>query len=152
MAVEPLKTIVAMSSKNITFPSDCNSEGIEIEYIKSRDVLRVHGFYNHFVGIEGSEITVKDFADQLGIDLRKKRKKMNILLTDEEINDAIQAYPGKWACMNPEQRMFLEGVCKYVAQAQINKMKHGTRSTHLSEVWCNVNEGTKGISGGEDNE
>ena len=70
---------------------------------------------------------------------------MNLLLTDEEINEAIQSYPGKWACLNPEQKMFLEGVCKYVAQAQINKMKYGTRSTHLSEVWCKVNEGAKGI-------
>lgn len=49
------------------------TSGIQIEYIKSRDVLYISGFYDSCVGIEGTEISVKDFCDRLGIDIKKKR-------------------------------------------------------------------------------
>ena len=43
------------------------SSGIEVEYIKSRDVLRISGFYDLIVGIESTEISFKDFCERLGI-------------------------------------------------------------------------------------
>jgi hypothetical protein len=60
----------------ITFPEDRSyrNSGIRIQYIKSRDVLYIDGFYDDFVGIEGTEISVKDFAERLGIDLKRNRK------------------------------------------------------------------------------
>jgi len=45
------------------------TSGIQIEYIKSRDVLYISGFYDSFVGIEGTEISFNDFCDKLGIKL-----------------------------------------------------------------------------------
>jgi len=63
-----------MKPKEITLPEVAyQSAGIQIAYIKSRDVLYVSGFYDHFVGIEGTEISIKDFCDRLGIDLNRKR-------------------------------------------------------------------------------
>ncbi len=51
------------------------SSGIEIEYIKSRDVLYVSGFYDGgYGGIQGTEISITDFCSKLGVDLTKKRK------------------------------------------------------------------------------
>lgn len=60
--------------KTITLPKDNVGCGIRIQYIKSRDVLYIDGFYDDFVGIEGTEISVKDFAERLGIDLKRNRK------------------------------------------------------------------------------
>ncbi len=49
------------------------SSGIQIEYTKSRDALYISGYYDDCVGIQGTEISVKDFCARLGIDLKKKR-------------------------------------------------------------------------------
>ena len=50
------------------------SSGIQIEYIKSRDALYISGFYDNCAGIEGTEISFKDFCDRLGIDFSKSRR------------------------------------------------------------------------------
>ena len=63
-----------MKPKQITLPEvDYRSSGIQIEYIKSRDVLYISGYYDYCAGIEGTEISFKDFCNRLGIDLRKRR-------------------------------------------------------------------------------
>lgn len=64
-----------MKTKKLELPENVpyQSSGIGIEYIKSRDVLYISGYYDHFVGIEGTEISFKEFCDRLGIDLGKKR-------------------------------------------------------------------------------
>lgn len=54
-------------------PNDFRTSGIQIEYIKSRDVLYISGYYDECVGIQETEITFKDFCDRLGINLNKKR-------------------------------------------------------------------------------
>lgn len=59
--------------KKIVMPEDATSEGMTIEYVKSRDVLIISAFYDHIVGIEKTEISIKDFADRLDIDLGKRR-------------------------------------------------------------------------------
>ncbi len=62
-------------SKEIILPERVGyqTSGIQIEYTKSHDVLYISGFYDSCVGIQGTEISVKDFCDRLGIDLRKVR-------------------------------------------------------------------------------
>lgn len=61
-------------SKSIIFPEYWNdSSGIEIKYIKSRDSLYISGYYDHIVGIEGTEIKFKEFCNRLDINLGKKR-------------------------------------------------------------------------------
>ena len=61
-------------SKKIVVPEYCISSGVIIKYIKSRDAIVISGFYdNHTVSIESTEMSVKDFAERLGIDLAKKR-------------------------------------------------------------------------------
>jgi len=64
-----------MKPKQMQLPKDylSQSSGIMVEYIKSRDVLNIWGWYDHFVGIESTEIPFKDFCEQLGIDPLKKR-------------------------------------------------------------------------------
>ena len=48
--------------------------GIAISYIKSHDVLYISGFYDGGCGgIQGTEISVKEFCEKLGIDLKRKR-------------------------------------------------------------------------------
>ena len=51
--------------KSIQFGNE--SSGIKIEYIKSRDVLCIFGWYDHYVGIEGTEINFCEFCEKLGI-------------------------------------------------------------------------------------
>ena len=55
--------------KKLIFPEVpwYQSSGIEVEYIKSRDVLRISGWYDSIAGIESTEISVKDFCERLGI-------------------------------------------------------------------------------------
>ena len=64
-----------MKHKQLIFPEvqGYQSSGIQIEYIKGRDMLRISGFYDAIVGIEGTEITVKDFCERLGINPAKLR-------------------------------------------------------------------------------
>jgi len=61
--------------KEIIFPEmeGRQSSGIQVEYTKSRDVLYISGYYDDCVGIQGTELSVKDFCDRLGIDLKRKR-------------------------------------------------------------------------------
>ena len=63
-----------MKSKQLIFPETkgYQSSGITIEYIKSRDVLYISGWFDAIVGIEGTEITFGAFCDKLGIDLKRK--------------------------------------------------------------------------------
>ena len=44
-----------------------NASGIEIDYIKKRKSLVISGWYDHFVGIEPSELTLAQFFARLGI-------------------------------------------------------------------------------------
>jgi len=44
-----------------------SSDGILIEYVKSRNVLRISGWYDDIVGIAAWEIPLKEFCDKLGI-------------------------------------------------------------------------------------
>ena len=62
-------------SKELIFPEvkGHQSDGIQIKYIKNRDILYISGFFDNCVGIEGTEINFKDFCDRLGIDLKKER-------------------------------------------------------------------------------
>lgn len=64
-----------MKPRQLIFPEvkGYQSSGIQIEYIKSRDTLRISGFYDLIVGIEGTEITVKDFCEKLEINLKARR-------------------------------------------------------------------------------
>jgi len=55
--------------KQITFGG--GSEGIQIEHIKSRDALRISGWFDHCVGHGDTEISIKEFCDKLGIDLKR---------------------------------------------------------------------------------
>jgi len=62
--------------KKLVFPETKHyqSSAVEIAYIKSRDVLWISAFYDSgFCGIEGTEISIKDFCERLGINLNKKR-------------------------------------------------------------------------------
>ena len=56
-------------SKSITFGNE--SSGIGVEFVKSRRVIRVHGWFDHYCGIEEHEITLVDFCRKLGIGKRE---------------------------------------------------------------------------------
>ena len=63
--------------KEILFGSETRT-GIGIEYIKSKKILNVWGWYDTMVGIEGDTISLKDFCNKLGItekDLKRVNKK-----------------------------------------------------------------------------
>ena len=44
-----------------------NRSGIDITYIKSRNVLSIGGWYDSCVGIQNREMSVPEFCKQLGI-------------------------------------------------------------------------------------
>ncbi len=49
------------------------NSGIQVKYIKSRDMLYISGWYDSVVGIEGTEIRFKDFCQRLGIQIGVRR-------------------------------------------------------------------------------
>ena len=51
------------------------NSGVRIEYVKSRKMLYIYGWYDGFVGIEHMAYTLDEFCKQLGI----------TLLTEEEV-------------------------------------------------------------------
>jgi hypothetical protein len=77
------------------------TSGIQIEYIKSRDILNISGFYDNCVGIEGTEIPFTEFCDKLGISLNRSKVKdgkktygefNNVSLSDTEYNKLIAKF------------------------------------------------------------
>jgi len=55
--------------KRVDFPLNRDNwhSGITIEWIKTRQTLNIHGFYDNFVGIEGTSVTLREFFDLFGI-------------------------------------------------------------------------------------
>lgn len=52
--------------------------GIDITWYKTRQILSIGGWYDSMVGIEGEDLTLRDFFDRLGItkkDCQKAFKK-----------------------------------------------------------------------------
>jgi hypothetical protein len=47
-----------------------NYSGITIEYIKSKKLFYISGFYDSCVGIEGKYISLKEFIEYFGITLK----------------------------------------------------------------------------------
>lgn len=47
-----------------------SDSGICIEYVASRKVFYIWGWYGHFVGIEGGEISLEEFYKKLGIKVK----------------------------------------------------------------------------------
>ena len=57
------------------FPRNDNEHsGISIDYIKSRKILDISGWYDTMVGIEGDRIPLADFLNGLGITLKDCEK------------------------------------------------------------------------------
>ena len=54
--------------------SDCGADGIDITYTKSRNVLRIGGWYDGMVGIESHEMGLSEFLRQLAIPSRQIEK------------------------------------------------------------------------------
>jgi len=53
--------------KTIYLPENATHAGIDITYIKSRNELRIGGWFDSMVGISGGSIPLKDFFFKLGI-------------------------------------------------------------------------------------
>ena len=56
--------------KKAIFPPDAQRSGIDVVYIQRRRTLRISGWYDSFVGIEPTEITLKEFFERLNITLK----------------------------------------------------------------------------------
>ena len=50
------------------------SSGIMIEFVKSKDLLCIHGWYDSFVGIEGACINIQHFLEAIDISPNKLRR------------------------------------------------------------------------------
>lgn len=51
----------------IDITNEWGSSGITIEYVKSRDVFYISGWYDLMVGIEGAEISRSELFSLLGV-------------------------------------------------------------------------------------
>ena len=53
----------------LTLPSDpkWRHSGVDITYVKSRNVLYIGGWYDSYVGIPSTEMSVPEFCEKLGI-------------------------------------------------------------------------------------
>ena len=50
------------------------SSGVDVEFVKSRQMLYFRGWFDSFVGIEGGHMTLREFFDKLGIDEKTVKK------------------------------------------------------------------------------
>lgn len=49
------------------FPENATSSGIDITWTKTKQRIDVGGWYDSYVGIETTQLTLKEFFDRLGI-------------------------------------------------------------------------------------
>ena len=56
-----------MTNKAKSIKLGNRSSGIEVAYVKSKRVIRLGGWYDSFVAIEGGEMPLGEFLRQLGI-------------------------------------------------------------------------------------
>jgi hypothetical protein len=59
--------------KTVYFPEPAgprDRSGIAVEWTKTRGVLHISGWYDTYVGIQGTEISLREFFDRLGITSR----------------------------------------------------------------------------------
>ena len=57
-----------LSKQRIDFTDEQYSRsGVCVEYVKKSNTLNVHGWYDTYVGIEGSVIGLREFLDALGV-------------------------------------------------------------------------------------
>ena len=64
-------------AKTIFLPlnrDEYHNSGIDITYVKSTQVLRIGGWYDSCVGIEGGSFTLKEFFDLVGISFNDCKK------------------------------------------------------------------------------
>lgn len=60
--------------KTAYFSMDSDREGIDIKWTPSTQRLLIGGWYDGMVGIQGTELTLKEFFDKLGITEEQCRK------------------------------------------------------------------------------
>lgn len=63
--------------KLIYIPSQQSRSGIDITWTPSAQRLDISGWYDSFVGIEGTSYTLREFFDLLGITEKDCRKAFN---------------------------------------------------------------------------
>ena len=51
----------------IYIPEHAGHSGIDVTWVKSKGELRISGWYDGCVGIEGETLTLKEFFEKLGI-------------------------------------------------------------------------------------
>lgn len=66
------------AKQRITF-SEHDSSGITVSYVKSRESLSIHGWFDHFVGIEGGSISFVEFCKALGVEKKTLMKALEEL-------------------------------------------------------------------------
>lgn len=60
--------------KTAYYPEDHKDSGIDITWTKSKQRLDIGGFYDSFVGIKPTSVSLRKFFDQLGITLKDCQK------------------------------------------------------------------------------
>ena len=63
-----------MKPKVIICPPDADRSGIQVRFTKASQSLNISGWYDTFVGIEPTTISLRDFLKQLGITEAQCRK------------------------------------------------------------------------------
>jgi len=58
----------------IYIPKDAKSSGIDVEYAKTSQTLRIGGWYDSFVGLQSRAFTLREFFEELGITLKACQK------------------------------------------------------------------------------
>lgn len=51
----------------LSIAKDYDRSGIDVNYVKSRKMVYISGWYDGIVGIEGGEFTLQEFFNKLGI-------------------------------------------------------------------------------------
>lgn len=64
--------------KRIDITSGSRSSGVDITFIKRRQVLSIGGWFDTYVGIGNQEIPLREFLTQLGITLKDVRKALEV--------------------------------------------------------------------------
>jgi hypothetical protein len=69
----------------VYFPKESVHSGIDITWTKTRQSLSIGGWYDTFVGIANTEISLREFFDSLGITEKECIKAFKAVKNDPNI-------------------------------------------------------------------
>jgi len=71
--------MISKSKQQLSFHNESKHSGIQVSYVKSKEVLDFFGWYDGFIGIEGGRISFVDLCRSLDIEKKTLKKAIKVI-------------------------------------------------------------------------